>query len=309
VAVVVSDTDLLDLALDAFADRATTARRCGTCAAAWVSATTSSTSATARRSGSGTPPSTTASAAGHRAGHAANEAPGDELDRLRAILVRYVEVTAERSALIRIINHEAARPGGRLDHVYDLYIAPPTGRRPVLTDLAARAGLARVSRRCCTFSSATAPAGSSACGPSRPVPRRRGQPHRQAREALMWCCGAFCLITPYDTYRPVAFEPVGPRGARRRHVRRAARRGDEPLSIWMMVKSRDSEGDVVWGVRSAGEPLSSEELLGRLTGSPSPSSGIWRRTGSDPPQPSAPNIAARTPDRSGPGARCGRRRR
>src|SRR4029453_5031932 len=42
--------------------------------------------------------------------------------------------------------------------------------------------------------------------------------------------------------------------------------GDEPLSIWMMVKSRDSEGDVVWGVRSAGEPLSSEELLGALTG-------------------------------------------
>ncbi len=42
--------------------------------------------------------------------------------------------------------------------------------------------------------------------------------------------------------------------------------GDEPLSIWMMVKSRDSEGDVVWGVRSAGDPLSSEELLGALIG-------------------------------------------
>jgi TetR/AcrR family transcriptional regulator len=49
---------------------------------------------------------------------------GDELDRLRAILVRYVEVTAERPALIRIINTEAARPGGRLDHVYDEYIRP-----------------------------------------------------------------------------------------------------------------------------------------------------------------------------------------
>jgi AcrR family transcriptional regulator len=49
---------------------------------------------------------------------------GDELDRLRAILVRYVEVTAERPALIRIINQEAARPGGRLDHVYDQYIRP-----------------------------------------------------------------------------------------------------------------------------------------------------------------------------------------
>jgi hypothetical protein len=42
--------------------------------------------------------------------------------------------------------------------------------------------------------------------------------------------------------------------------------GDEPLSIWMLVKSRDSEGDVVWGVRNAGEPLTSEELLGALTG-------------------------------------------
>jgi hypothetical protein len=42
--------------------------------------------------------------------------------------------------------------------------------------------------------------------------------------------------------------------------------GDEPMSIWMLVKSRDSDGDVVWGVRSAGDPLSSEELLGALTG-------------------------------------------
>jgi TetR/AcrR family transcriptional regulator len=55
---------------------------------------------------------------------AAMAAEGDELDRLRAILVRYVEVTAERPALIRIINAEAARPGGRLDHVYDEYIRP-----------------------------------------------------------------------------------------------------------------------------------------------------------------------------------------
>ncbi len=33
-------------------------------------------------------------------------------------------MTAERPALIRIVNHEAARPGGRLDHVYDQYIRP-----------------------------------------------------------------------------------------------------------------------------------------------------------------------------------------
>jgi hypothetical protein len=42
--------------------------------------------------------------------------------------------------------------------------------------------------------------------------------------------------------------------------------GDEPISVWMLVKSRDSEGDLVWGIRNAGEPFSSEELLGALTG-------------------------------------------
>jgi hypothetical protein len=42
--------------------------------------------------------------------------------------------------------------------------------------------------------------------------------------------------------------------------------GDEPLSVWMLVKSRDVEGDIVWGVRNAGEPFTSEELLGALTG-------------------------------------------
>ena len=55
---------------------------------------------------------------------AAMEVDGDDLDRLRAILIRYVEVTARRPALIRIINAEAARPGGRLDHVYEQYIRP-----------------------------------------------------------------------------------------------------------------------------------------------------------------------------------------
>ncbi|MBN2622426.1 MAG: TetR/AcrR family transcriptional regulator [Acidimicrobiales bacterium] len=71
-------------------------------------------------------------------GAAAQDVEGDELDRLRAILVRYVEVTAERPALIRIINHEAARPGGRLDVVYDRYIRPAHAVADVvLRDLAA----------------------------------------------------------------------------------------------------------------------------------------------------------------------------
>jgi hypothetical protein len=42
--------------------------------------------------------------------------------------------------------------------------------------------------------------------------------------------------------------------------------GDKPISVWMLVKSRDVDGDVVWGIRNAGEPFSSEELLGALTG-------------------------------------------
>jgi hypothetical protein len=42
--------------------------------------------------------------------------------------------------------------------------------------------------------------------------------------------------------------------------------GDQAVSIWMLVKSRDSDGDIVWGVRNAGEPLATEELLGALTG-------------------------------------------
>lgn len=55
---------------------------------------------------------------------AAQAAPPDPLDRLRAILVRYVEATAARPALIRVINNEAAEPGPRLDYVFDRFIRP-----------------------------------------------------------------------------------------------------------------------------------------------------------------------------------------
>jgi TetR/AcrR family transcriptional regulator len=69
---------------------------------------------------------------------AAQATEGDELDRLRAILVRYVEVTVELPALIRIINAEAARPGERLDFIYDTYIQPAHEIADVvLRDLAA----------------------------------------------------------------------------------------------------------------------------------------------------------------------------
>lgn len=55
---------------------------------------------------------------------AAAEAPSDPLDRLRAILIAYVEVTARRPALIRIINYEAMHPGPRLDHLFTTYLEP-----------------------------------------------------------------------------------------------------------------------------------------------------------------------------------------
>ena len=141
---VVSEGELLDLALDAFADQGydgTSVRdvcrrlgvshnlvheRYGSKEALWYAAIDHGFRTLANELAA-----------------AAQSTEGDELDRLRAILVRYVEVTARRPALIRIVNHEAARPGGRLDHVYDTYIEPATRiAEVVLRDLAA-AGLAR----------------------------------------------------------------------------------------------------------------------------------------------------------------------
>lgn len=49
---------------------------------------------------------------------------GDELQQLRAAFVRLVEINAGNPALIRIVNHEAARPGPRLDYLFDEYIEP-----------------------------------------------------------------------------------------------------------------------------------------------------------------------------------------
>jgi hypothetical protein len=42
--------------------------------------------------------------------------------------------------------------------------------------------------------------------------------------------------------------------------------GDEVVSIFGLVKIRDRDGDVQWAGRSGGEPMSSEELLGALSG-------------------------------------------
>jgi AcrR family transcriptional regulator len=54
----------------------------------------------------------------------AEDPPGDDLERLRATVVRFVEANASRPALLRIINQEATSPGPRLDYLFDNYIDP-----------------------------------------------------------------------------------------------------------------------------------------------------------------------------------------
>jgi TetR/AcrR family transcriptional regulator len=55
---------------------------------------------------------------------AAAHADGDDLERLRALVVRFIEANAARPALLRLINQEATAPGPRLDHLFERYIEP-----------------------------------------------------------------------------------------------------------------------------------------------------------------------------------------
>jgi TetR/AcrR family transcriptional regulator len=48
----------------------------------------------------------------------------DDLSRLRAWMVRFIEANAARPALLRIINREAASPGPRFDYLFERYIDP-----------------------------------------------------------------------------------------------------------------------------------------------------------------------------------------
>jgi AcrR family transcriptional regulator len=50
----------------------------------------------------------------------------DDLDRLRLLMIRWLELTAARPALAKIINQEATTGGPRLDYMFDHYIAPVT---------------------------------------------------------------------------------------------------------------------------------------------------------------------------------------
>lgn len=57
---------------------------------------------------------------------ATTDAADDDLERLRAILVRFIEVAAASPALLRVMNHEAGRPSERLDYIFDTYVGPAT---------------------------------------------------------------------------------------------------------------------------------------------------------------------------------------
>lgn len=48
----------------------------------------------------------------------------DDVARLRLLVVRFIEANALRPALLRILTQEATAPGPRLDHIFDAYIAP-----------------------------------------------------------------------------------------------------------------------------------------------------------------------------------------
>lgn len=74
---------------------------------------------------------------------AAMDSPADPYVRLRAILVRYVEMTAERPELIRIINYEAMHPGERLDHLFTNYLEPAHRVADVALGLLEQSGRAR----------------------------------------------------------------------------------------------------------------------------------------------------------------------
>ena len=50
----------------------------------------------------------------------------DDLERLRFLMIRWLEITAGSPALAKIINQEATTGGPRLDYMFDRYIWPVT---------------------------------------------------------------------------------------------------------------------------------------------------------------------------------------
>lgn len=62
----------------------------------------------------------------HLAGEFAEAVLGasDEIDGLRRVMCRFLEVTARSPALVGVINQESIAGGPRLDHLVDRYLAP-----------------------------------------------------------------------------------------------------------------------------------------------------------------------------------------
>ena len=54
------------------------------------------------------------------------ETDEDDLERLRFLMVRWLELTAASPALAKIINQEAGAGGPRLDYMFECYISPVT---------------------------------------------------------------------------------------------------------------------------------------------------------------------------------------
>lgn len=50
--------------------------------------------------------------------------PGDDVERLRAVVVRFVEANATRPALLQVIQQESVTPGPRFDYLFDNFIDP-----------------------------------------------------------------------------------------------------------------------------------------------------------------------------------------
>lgn len=67
----------------------------------------------------------------------------DEMHRLRALLVRFVEATADQPAILRVVNREAVLGGERFDYLYTTYIGPVFDEVRGLLDRLARRGLVR----------------------------------------------------------------------------------------------------------------------------------------------------------------------
>jgi TetR/AcrR family transcriptional regulator len=56
--------------------------------------------------------------------HVTQQPLPDDLSRLRALVARFVEANALRPALLRIINQESVSGGPRLDYLFERYIEP-----------------------------------------------------------------------------------------------------------------------------------------------------------------------------------------